>query len=258
MTPSEYSPTQFIKALGKIDNSKSNPEKFRDFCEMAYCAYAKITACDEERANKLESRYMEIVGTYRDKDDVRKYPELLSFVVMGVQDGLDYLGDVSGQLEVLNARQGQFFTPMSVCRLMAEVTLDKDFIQERIASNGYFTCYEPAAGSGNMVLCASDVPSNLGFNRNHHMLTYAADLSQLAFWMCYIQLSARGIPAFVARENSLSMERFDGAWTPASLYFADYHGHLDFNKPSKPKPEMEDIPALPEPTPEKLRQLSMF
>lgn len=254
----DYSPSAFIKALGQIDSSKSHAEKFRDFCEMAYCAYAKKFAADEARAEALESRYMEIVGSYRNKDDVRKYPELLAMTVTGVQDGRDYLGEVSGQLEILNPRQGQFFTPMSVSKLMAEITLDKAFIEERIASDQYFTLYEPAAGAGGLVLAASDVVKQLGFSRNLNMLAYAADISQLAYWMCYIQLSARGIPAFVARENSLSLERFDGAWTPISLVFAAHHGHLDFSKPSKPKSELEDIPALPEPTPERLNQLSLF
>jgi hypothetical protein len=259
VSPQDYSPSAFIKALNAIDRSKSPGEKFRDFCEMAYCAYAKLTAPDKERADALENRYMEIVGNYRDKDDVRKYPELLGMAIAGLEDGLDYLGEVSNQLEILNPKQGQFFTPMSVCTMMAHVILDKESIEQDIAEDGYFRMYEPAAGGGAMILASANRLRQLGFDPAIHMLTYAADISQLAYWMCYIQLSAIDIPAFVTRENSLSLERFDGAWTPAAIWFAAHHRHLNFTKPSKaPKPDLQDIPTMPEQSIQALRQMKMF
>jgi len=64
----------FIKRLTELDREKSPYDKFRDFCEMGFCACAKITAPTPERAQELEDRYMQIVGTYRDKDTVRAYP----------------------------------------------------------------------------------------------------------------------------------------------------------------------------------------
>ena len=56
----------FVNKITPLDTSKNPYEKFRDFCEMAFCAYAKLTA-DADRAEALEKRYMQIVGTYRDK-----------------------------------------------------------------------------------------------------------------------------------------------------------------------------------------------
>ena len=61
----------FIKRIVALDREKSPYDKFRDFCEMAFCACAKLTAPTHERAQELEDRYMQIVGTYRDKDTVR-------------------------------------------------------------------------------------------------------------------------------------------------------------------------------------------
>ncbi len=57
----------FVKELSRLDSSKTVTEKFRDLCELAYCAYAKPTAT-RERAETLESRYMQIVSSYPDKD----------------------------------------------------------------------------------------------------------------------------------------------------------------------------------------------
>ena len=75
--------TDFITKLSSGDHSKTESEKFRDFCEMAYCALAKLTA-DSERGEALEARYMQIVGQYEDKDiRVSKGPRQLEWRCRG-------------------------------------------------------------------------------------------------------------------------------------------------------------------------------
>src|ERR1700722_5614095 len=144
----------FIKRLTALDREKSPYDKFRDFCEMAFCACAKLTAPTPERAQELEDRYMQIVGTYRDKDTVRAYPELLALADTAIQQGCDFLGSVATQMEVLNAQIGQFFTPYDVARMMAMMSLqDAGAIIEQ---NGFLTLQEPPSGAGGMVLAAAD------------------------------------------------------------------------------------------------------
>src|SRR5688572_393457 len=105
----------FIKRIDKLDREKNTYDLFRDFCEMGYCSFAKLTAGDEVRAEQLEARYMHIVGGYSNKDTVRAFPELLGFAWGAIEDGgCDFLGDVASQMEVLNAKIGQFFTPYHV------------------------------------------------------------------------------------------------------------------------------------------------
>jgi hypothetical protein len=256
MQANEYSPSAFIKALGAIDRSKSDGEKFRDFCELAYCAYAKKTASTPEEADALEDRYMRIVGTYRNKDDVREYPKLLVMAVMGVQDGLDYLGTVSSQLEILNPKQGQFFTPMSVCDAMSMMLIGE--LKPQIEKQGYLSFYEGAAGGGAMLLSTRKVYKQQGINHNLHMFAYAADLSLLAYQMCFLQLSMAGIPAYVEHANSLSGEHFEGAWTMAAYVFRDYHGHTHFDRPRESEIIELTAASPPEPSSVRLRQLSMF
>jgi hypothetical protein len=256
--PSDYSPESFLRALSKIDRSRSDGEKFRDFCEMAYCAIAKKTAPTEADADALEDRYMRVVGRYRDKDDVRKYPELLAMLMMGLQDcSTDYLGTVSSQLEILNPKQGQFFTPMSVSLAMATMLIGD--LKPQIEESGYLSFYEGCCGAGAMVLAAAHVYQTQNVDHSLHMFAYAADISEMAYQMCFIQLSMAGIPAYVEHANSLSGEHFDGAWTVAAYRFRDYHGHTHFDRPresqiieiAKPKPQAEAAPV-------RLRQLSMF
>jgi type I restriction-modification system DNA methylase subunit len=227
-----WTPEKWIRQFEMLDNSKSPAEKFRDFCEMAYCAYAKLTAPTTERADALEARYMRIVETYRDKDTVRAYPEFMAQAQMNVENGRDFLCEVSGQLSVLNAKQGQFFTPQAVCRMMAKMTLSdvKDFIDKQ----GYVTMQEPAAGSGGLVLAAADEVLWQGYRPDIHLLVHAIDISQLCFFMCFLQLTWKGVAAWVERGNALSLEHFEGAWTPHAYMFRQHHGHLFDNITNEP------------------------
>lgn len=215
----------FVKKLTALDYSISTRDKFRDLCELAYCAHAKVMAPTKERADELEARYMSIVNRYKDKDTIRAYPELVGIAweaVMG--GGVDFLGTVAGELELLDAGQGQFFTPFEVSRMMAAITLSD--AGKIIDEKGYISVLEPAAGAGGMVLAFADALQGQGFNPVIHMLVNAIDISPMAYWMCYLQLTWRGIPAFVERGNTLSLERFESAWTAGAHLFHHYHGHL--------------------------------
>lgn len=141
---------QWLKTINSKEPGKSERQKFRDFCEMAYCTFAKLTALSQEDADALEDRYMRVVNTYQDKDAVRLYPGLLETATIAVNEGEDFLGVIASQINALDARQGQFFTPVPVCRLMAKMNL---FDASRmIDEHGYITFSDPCAGSGAIIL----------------------------------------------------------------------------------------------------------
>lgn len=249
---------EFIKQLGSLDRSRSDREKFQDLLELAYCAFAKPTAPTPERADALEARYMSIVNRYQDKDTIRAYPDLIGMAWDAEKDGgVDFLGEASAQLNALNASQGQFFTPYSVSRMMAEMQLDD--ISTVIEREGYVTLLEPACGAGGMVLAASDVFEQKGFRLDQHLLVQAVDVSPLCFYMAFLQLTWRGVAANVVRGNSLSLETFESAWTLAAFQFHAHHGHLSFAKPSQTNPADNASPTkTPDPAPGAYTQLSLF
>lgn len=214
----------FVKELSRLDSSKTVTEKFRDFCELAYCAYAKLTAINAEQANALENRYMQIVSTYPDKDTIRAYPALIGQAYIAVNQGEDFLGHVAAEIGALDVRAGQFFTPLHVCQLMAEIGLVE--AGSLIMNQGFITFNEPTAGAGAMILAAADVLERQGFDPAFHMLVKAQDISQLCFHMCFLQLTFKGIPALVERANTLSMEVFEQAWTPHAFRFYQKHGRF--------------------------------
>ena len=238
----------FIKRLLELDRSKTPYEKFRDFCEMAYCAYAKLTAPSKEAADKLEERYMRIVGTYRDKDTIRAYPELLGYCAQSIANGKECLGAVASEMELLDSHTSQFFTPYEVSKMMAMMTFTAP--DETIENEGFFSIQEPASGSGGMILAVADVIEQRGYNPSEVMLTEAIDISPLCFHMTYIQLTQRGLPALVHQGNTLAWEMYESAYTPPTLDFVAKHGRL-FDKRPNPDadPKTEDVSPSPAPQP---------
>ncbi len=236
----------FIKILDNLDRSKSRQENFRNFCELIYCALAKPTATDKETADKLEERYMSIVGTYSDKDDVRKAPEMLSLIIRAMNEkGCDFLGEIAGEIGALDKKNGQFFTPYDISKLMASITIPN--VAEIIKEDGFFSLSDPAAGAGCMVLAAADVVQDQGFDPSEYMSVQVIELNKLTYYMLFIQLAMRGIAAEVIHGNSLSLEVFETAYTPASIYFFGKHGCMfkrSKNEDKALKPDVEIIPIL--------------
>lgn len=239
--PPEELHSRFLKRIRELDPHSSPYDKFRDLCALAYCAIAKQTALSEVRAQELEDRYMQIVGTYRDKNTVRAYPELLAFAQIALsQGGCDFLGRLSSELEILNSENGQTFSPYPLARLMAQMTLGD--AAALIKRDGYLTLCEPASGAGVMVLAAADVLQEQGFNPSETLLAEATDVAALCFHMSYIQLAMRGIPARVIHGDSLSREVIEWSWTPAAIPFMIRHPAMFAKQANEPA-----TPASPAP-----------
>ena len=213
----------FTKAINGIDPSKSRREVFGDFCELAYCALAKAASPSDTQRDALEQQYMDVVARYRNKDDVRKMPELLGITIDALNGGgMDFLGAVAGELEVLDAKLGQFFTPYEISRCMAEITLSD--VAKTIDENGFVTVQEPAAGAGGMIVAVADVIEGLGYSPETHLWVEAVELSRATFHMAFIQINARGVAGRVINGNSLSMESFTTAFTAAAPVFYAVNG----------------------------------
>ncbi|HRK98740.1 MAG TPA: hypothetical protein PLE43_09750 [Alphaproteobacteria bacterium] len=122
---------------------------------------------------------MQIVSTYPDKDTILAYPALIGQAYIAVNQGEDFLGHVAAEIGALDVRAGQFFTPLHVCQLMAEIGLvgAGSFIRDQ----GFITLNEPTAGAGAMVVAAADVLERQGFDPAFHMIVKAQDISQLCF-----------------------------------------------------------------------------
>lgn len=220
---SDQNVTAFLKRLSELDRSKSRIEVFRAFCEMAFCAIAKTTAPTRERADQLESDYMACVARFRNKEDVRAMPELLSIAASALgQGGRDFFGAVAAEIGALDAKLGQFFTPYEVSRLMAEISLGD--ASATIRDKGFLTIQEPAAGAGGMILAAADAIEGQGFDPAATIWFEGIELNRPTFQMAYLQTALRGLAGKMVCGNALSMEIYEVAFTPAALPFLQRHG----------------------------------
>jgi hypothetical protein len=96
---------------------------------------------------------------------------------------------------------------------------------EIIAEQGFVTVQEPACGAGGMIIAAADVLTRKGFDIGTQLYVEATDISPMCFRMSYLQASLRGIPATIRRGNTLSLEMFEHARTPA--FFGFYAAHQE-------------------------------
>lgn len=230
----------FIQTLEEMNRSQHKQEHFRNFCEMTYCAHAKPTALNQTRADKLEDQYMSIVGRYNNKDDIRLMPKLAGLTITALNGfPCDFLGEIAGELGTLDKKNGQFFTPYSVSKVMAEFTLPD--IDSLIEEDGFFSMSDPAAGAGCTLLAAADIVEEKGFSLMDVMSVQAVELNKSTYHMLFVQLALRGIAAEIIHGNSLTLEVFESAYTPAAFHFVGIHGRL--SKEGK-NSDIETMPIL--------------
>jgi hypothetical protein len=214
---------QFISAFNRLARHRDRYDVLSDFLEMAFCTIRKATLPPGPAADAIEARYMAVVGRNK-PEDVRAIPELFGLAAMAIHDGgCDFLGQVTVELELRNKQMGQFFTPYDVSRMIAEMTFES--VGGVIERQGFVTVQEPACGAGGMIIAAADALASNGFDTGRHLYVDGTDLSAMCFKMSYIQASLRGIPATIRRGNTLSLEVFDHAVTPA--FFSFYAIHKD-------------------------------
>ncbi len=156
-------------------------------------------AKDEE----LEKKYLNIIGNYQRPEQL-EMPKLVALLVGAFEESgfRDLLGEMYMGMEISSKNLGQFFTPYSLSKLCAKLTLDRTAIERQ----KYVTTHEPACGSGGMIIAQADVMFEEKYNPQKQLLAYCVDVDQTAAMMCYIQLALWGIPAVVTIGNTLTMQ----------------------------------------------------
>lgn len=219
---------QIIKLLEPMARSRQMHDVFTDFVAMA--ARAVSNRFDRGHFKQREAEYLQISKRYT-REELTNFGHALGALHMGlgtagigVHTGdpgeinfRDLLGETYMALDLGNANVGQFFTPASVCRLMARLTIDRDAVERAVASKGFITLHEPAVGGGATVIHYAEVLRDAGFDHTGCMHAVAVDVSDAAVNMAYLQLSLLGIPAVVLHGNSLTMQ-FRATWyTPMHI-----------------------------------------
>lgn len=179
------------------------------------CSYNAIRKTTEfgVLADKCEDDYMQVVRRcQKPKQSMAIIAKMLGLVTVALEDSLaDFIGPVFMETSA-SERMGQFFTPDSVCYMMAQTTLaEAPAILER---QSHITIDEPASGAGAMILACCRYLKSIGVNYQMHCGFRLTDLDHDAYMASYIQCSLAGVPARIIQGNTLTLELRDSAKTP--------------------------------------------
>lgn len=201
---------EFTSKLSNLDHSRSISTVFNDFLTLICCSLAQTVY----RSDNLEQKYLNIIKTYTN-EQAEEFSKLLAFLVLGLEQApQDFLGQVFMSLNLGSQANGQYFTPYSVSKFMAEINFAEI---ESFQSNQLITLSEPCCGSGALIIAFAQTLKEHNINYQQKLFVEAIDISEMCFKMTYIQLSLLGIPAKVVQGDSLFLKFQQVLYTP--FYF---------------------------------------
>ena len=201
---------------------------FSDMLTMTICAFSM---------KKQEELYMKTIKPYK-KSEVMVFADAFAALVV------EMTGDGSGMVDVLGeyfmeflsfGRNGQFFTPMNVCDMMARFT-------NPIGETN--NILDPACGSGRMLMSMAKL--------NRYATFFGADCDANCAKMTVVNMCLNSMYGEVAWMDTLSNKWYSGWVIERTI-----HGIPCIRKISEKEsyihmklPETHEIPAIPNPLPE--------
>lgn len=196
---------QTQKELARIfDKLCSRHSRWEVWADFVYMAAASLSnAVDKVHFKEREKDYLAIAKKYN-KAELEAVAEMFALIVMGMEENTDqdFLGELFMSLDLGNQYKGQFFTPYSVCRMMAQIT-GTDDLKSKIEQQGWVSVNDCACGAGVLLVAFANGCMRQGVNYQTNVLFVAQDIDLTAGLMCYIQLSLMGCPGYVVIGDTL-------------------------------------------------------
>jgi methylase of polypeptide subunit release factors len=235
---------EFIKLFERLAYTQSYSTVFTDFLDYALLMM---------RWDKTEKDFEELERRWTKKEDHAAFAQLLELYLIMAEDGgsgcTDPLGDLFMEL-ISHGRNGQFFTPMEICVMLAHQIVGKD------AEDGK-TVYDPACGSGRTLLAAARINRNLKF--------YGADIDITCCKMTVLNMIVNQMEGEVAWMDSLRWDHWKSwhlkkimAPPPYSVMAVQYIVTGPFETNMLERKKETQAPALVLPTKSKPEQLKLF
>ena len=161
-------------------------------------------AVDERNAQAREGTYMTIAAKYK-PEELQRFSQMFAEVVLGMEEDpdQDFLGELFMMLNLSSAANGQFFTPYSVCEMMATMT-DGDQVKVEIQEKGWVSVNDPACGAGATLVAFANYCKRKGIDFQNDVLFVGQDIDYIVACMCYIQLSLLGCAGYVVVGNTIT------------------------------------------------------
>lgn len=195
------SQAEFARQFTNLCNTKSSWEVWADFVTMSALSIVNALERQGETHDKREKEYLGIINRYT-KTEQQVFPTLLAKLVEALEEDpeQDFLGEMFMALELGSHWKGQFFTPYTVCQLMAAMTID-DRVKQ-IQECGWAGIHDPCCGAGALLIAARNEMVKRGLGPRQ-ALYVAQDIDRTAALMCYLQLSLLGCAGYVVVGDAL-------------------------------------------------------
>jgi type I restriction-modification system DNA methylase subunit len=164
-----------------------------------------LAKANENRFDGIyEERYRSIISKYKENESRKpgqRPADFFKSAWIHAQREIDQTGkDVLGHLFecfLANANIGQFFTPMSVSRMLARL-LNEDADDEEKKDKRGMTVHEPACGSGKIIIAQNEMSPNAHYT--------GIEVSPLVARICSLNMWLFDINADIYNGNTLTME----------------------------------------------------
>lgn len=217
---------EFCRIINSFSQSLSIWSIFNDFLLLTALSFANIVKTEAWKSR--EEKYLSIIHTYQEKDQ-KLFPQLLGCLSLALAENQeqDFLGDIYSRLNLQAEQKGQYFTPYHIAQLMSELTYEDR--SEIVVSEGFISVNDPTCGSGVMLIAFANTARSHGLNPQKEVLFVGQDIDRTAAFMCYIQLSLLGLPAYVIVGDALLKPGYHSdneVWyTPA--FYTNSHRFVD-------------------------------
>ena len=185
----------FTNTIEPLTRTYETARVFEDFLTLSICALHQINLSTrlQEKDQHNEDVYFKTIERY-EKQDLAIFSHLLGIVQSHVYHNPygDLLGEYFTQY-INRGQNGQFFTPESICTLMANINIAD---QNPTGKN----VLDPACGSGRLLLAFAKIAPDNYF--------YANDVSMTCAKMTALNFMLNGLRGEVACMNALSMQWF--------------------------------------------------
>ena len=194
---------EFVKIFHELCYSRQPWEVWSDVITVMACSIANATDKTPSRHESREKEYAECIKRLKGVD---KPAQLFAILVdaLEMNTDQDFLGSLYMELELGNHWKGQFFTPYTISRLMAEITMGD--CQEQVEKQGWISVCDPCVGGGAMLIAAANAMKRQDVNvyYHDHVLFVGQDIDRTVGMMSYIQISLLGCPVYIVIANTLT------------------------------------------------------
>lgn len=199
---------EFINLLNFSRGKYEIKEVFKDFVTV-YAIAIKNKFYYEQ---KDEDLYFKTIEKYK-KNELDFFPKLieeLQKLYLQEREIIDVLGEIYFQIGGIKKGNKQFFSPKSIGILNGIITQ----VYLLAKKEKFNTIYDPACGSGTLLLCSANVLMCKGIDYTKEAFYWGQDIDFVCFCMSYIQMSLYGMPALIIWGDTLSLQKNKIFYTP--------------------------------------------